>query len=91
MNTDISLKNIKDRVKITVTDLTEIDHSSTIGDDDDLFLHGMSSRASVALMLGLESEFDIEFPESMLNRENFKSVNCISKSIEEILTQLQQS
>lgn len=85
MSANAALEKIKDRVRKTVTELTEINQNSVIQDDDDLFLHGMSSRASVALMLGLESEFDIEFPERMLNRENFKSVNCISQSIAEIL------
>lgn len=86
MNTTNTMEQIKERVRKTVTELTEIDQDKLLKDDDDLFFNGMSSRASVALMLGLESEFDIEFPESMLHRDNFKSVDCISKAIAEIIS-----
>ena len=48
-----------------------------IGDDTDLFQAGMTSHASVNLMLGLESEFDVEFPDSMLKRSVFQSVAAI--------------
>lgn len=86
MNTTNTMEHIKERVRKTVTELTEIDQDKLLKDNDDLFFYGMSSRASVALMLGLESEFDIEFPESMLHRDNFKSVDCISKAIAEIIS-----
>lgn len=86
MNTTNTIEQIKERVRKTVTELTEIDQDKLLKDDDDLFFNGMSSRASVALMLGLESEFDIEFPESMLHRDIFKSVDCISKAIAEIIS-----
>src|SRR6185503_14492079 len=39
---------------------------ATIDDDTDLFQAGMTSHASVNVMLGLESEFDVEFPDAML-------------------------
>lgn len=90
MHAIISMEQIKERVRKTVSELTEIDQDKLLKDNDDLFFHGMSSRASVALMFGLESEFDIEFPESMLHRENFKSVDCISKAIAEIITNCPQ-
>ncbi len=86
MNATNSVEEIKERVRKTVTELTEIDQEKLLKDDDDLFFYGMSSRASVALMLGLESEFDIEFPESMLHRDNFKSIDCISECIVEVIT-----
>ena len=36
---------------------------ATLDDDADLFQAGMTSHASVNLMLGLEAEFDVEFPD----------------------------
>lgn len=56
-----------------------------LGDDDDLFRAGMSSHASVAVMLALESHFDIEFPEEMLRRSTFESVSSIRAAVAELL------
>ena len=52
-----------------------------VRDEDDLYELGMTSFASVQLMLALEEEFDIEFPESMLNRKTFSSISAIDRSI----------
>ncbi|HEY3300421.1 MAG TPA: acyl carrier protein [Methylophilaceae bacterium] len=58
--------------------------ATTLNPDDDLFAAGMSSRATVGVMLGLESEFDIEFPDSMLRRDVFESVRSISTAVESL-------
>ena len=50
---------------------------ATLADDADLFQAGMTSHASVNVMLGLEEAFDIEFPDSMLKRSVFQSVGAI--------------
>jgi acyl carrier protein len=55
---------------------------STIDIDDDLFAAGMSSRATVGVMLGLESSFDIEFPDAMLRRDVFESIRAIGNALE---------
>ena len=49
--------------------------------DDDLFAAGMSSRATVGVMLGLESAFDIEFPDAMLRRDVFESIRSIGDAL----------
>lgn len=59
---------------------------STLADDDDLYQAGLTSHASVNVMLALEDEFDIEFPEQMLRRQTFESVASISDAIEQIST-----
>ena len=56
----------------------------TIADDTDLFQAGMTSHASVNLMLGLEAEFDVEFPDAMLKRSVFQSVRSISDALESL-------
>lgn len=52
-----------------------------LGVDDDLFVAGMSSHASVGVMLALEDEFDLEFPDEMLNRLVFSSIRSIREAI----------
>ena len=56
----------------------------TLDDDADLYQAGMTSHASVNLMLALEAAFDIEFPDSMLKRSVFQSVRSISDAIESL-------
>ena len=55
---------------------------SRLNIDDDLFAAGMSSRATVGVMLGLESAFDIEFPDAMLRREVFESIRSIGNALQ---------
>jgi acyl carrier protein len=50
-----------------------------------LYELGMTSRAAVTVMLALESEFDLEFPDAMLRRDVFESVHAISRAIMELL------
>jgi acyl carrier protein len=52
-----------------------------VSDDDDLFQAGMSSHASVSVMLGLEDAFDVEFPDEMLKRSVFESIAAISAAL----------
>jgi acyl carrier protein len=56
----------------------------TLADDADLFQAGMTSHASVNVMLGLEDAFDIEFPDSMLKRSVFESIAAIRAALEEL-------
>jgi len=52
-----------------------------IADDADLYAAGLSSFASVQLMLGIEEAFDIEFPDNLLNRKSFASIVAIEKTV----------
>jgi acyl carrier protein len=56
----------------------------SLPDGADLFQAGMSSHASVNLMLALEDAFDIEFPDQMLKRSVFESVSGIADAIEQL-------
>ncbi len=55
-----------------------------IPDDADLYQSGMTSHASVNVMLALEGTFDIEFPDHMLRRGVFESVAAIRSAIDEL-------
>lgn len=57
----------------------------SIADDTDLFQAGMTSHASVNLMLGLEAEFDVEFPDAMLKRSVFQSVTAIRAALARLM------
>jgi acyl carrier protein len=52
-----------------------------IRDEDDLYQLGLTSHASVNVMLALEDEFEIEFPEEMLRRSTFESVAAIRNAL----------
>jgi acyl carrier protein len=58
---------------------------SNLADDADLYAAGMTSHASVGVMLALESAFDIEFPDRMLKRSVFESVSSIAAAVTELL------
>ena len=48
----------------------------------DLYRAGMTSYASVVLMIALENEFGLEFPDAMLSRNVFESIDSIASAIE---------
>jgi acyl carrier protein len=56
-----------------------------LADGADLYQAGMTSHASVNVMLALEGEFDVEFPDNMLKRSSFESVAAISAAIEALV------
>lgn len=58
--------------------------TSTLGDHDDLYQAGLTSHASVNVMLALEDAFDLEFPEELLRRQTFESIAAISDAIDQI-------
>ena len=57
----------------------------TLDDGSDLYLNGLTSLGTVNLMLAIENHFDIEFPDSMLNRKTFGSLESIAESIAELV------
>jgi acyl carrier protein len=58
--------------------------ATTLGDDADLYKAGMTSHASVNVMLALEEAFDVEFPESMLRKATFESVAAIRSALSDL-------
>jgi acyl carrier protein len=76
MNEDIR-DIIKQHAKLSVD-------VSTLGDDSDLYQAGMTSHASVNLMLALEDKFEVEFPERMLRRRLFESIASIRAALLEL-------
>ena len=58
---------------------------AVLADDSNLYEAGLTSHASVTLMLALEERFDIEFPERMLRRGAFASIAAIRSGLEELI------
>lgn len=52
--------------------------------DADLHQAGLTSHATVNLMLALEDHFNVEFPERMLRRRVFDSIATIEAAITEL-------
>lgn len=52
--------------------------------DADLYQSGMTSHASVNVMLALEGAFDVEFPDHMLKRNVFSSIAAIQRALGEL-------
>ncbi len=50
----------------------------------DLYQSGMTSHASVNVMLALEGAFDVEFPDHMLKRSVFGSIESIRQALSEL-------
>jgi acyl carrier protein len=53
----------------------------SLSDDANLYDHGLSSHASVNVMLALEMTFDAEFPDELLKKSTFESVSAIREAL----------
>ncbi len=51
-------------------------------DDSDLFGAGFTSHATVNVMLAIEDALDIEFPDELLNRSTFVSIEALAGAIQ---------
>lgn len=58
--------------------------ATTLDASADLYAAGMTSHASVNVMLALEDEFDVEFPDAMLKRSVFESVDSITAAVKQL-------
>jgi acyl carrier protein len=58
--------------------------AASLAPSADLYEAGMTSHASVNVMLALEGEFEVEFPDRMLTRGTFDSIASIQNAIEQL-------
>lgn len=56
-----------------------------IQDSTDLYRAGMTSYSSVQLMISLENELGLEFPDAMLSRDVFESIDSIAAAVANLL------
>ena len=83
-------------MSVTITDeIREVlrDHARLpvgldgLDDESDLFDAGMSSFASVNVMLALEDRFEIEFPDELLTRSAFESIASLRSAVSRLRAQ----
>jgi acyl carrier protein len=55
--------------------------------DDDLYAAGLTSHASVNVMLAIEEQYDIELPEELLTKETFGSIAALSRAVADLTGQ----
>jgi acyl carrier protein len=68
---DATIREVLDahgRLPVSALDLSE---------SESLYTSGLSSHASVNVMLALEDAFDIEFPDDLLRKSTFQSIASI--------------
>ena len=58
--------------------------SSPLSVDEDLYEAGLTSHASVNVMLALEDRFDVEFPDELLRKSTFESIAAIREALASI-------
>ncbi|MBD0274242.1 MAG: acyl carrier protein [Acetobacteraceae bacterium] len=54
-------------------------------DDADLHAAGLSSYGTVELMVGIEEEFGVEFPDALLTRATFGSIDSVAAAVAVLL------
>lgn len=58
---------------------------AVLSDTADLHEAGLSSHATVAVMVAIEDALDIEFPDRMLNRRTFESIEALRASVDSLI------
>ncbi len=58
--------------------------ATNLTDEADLYAAGLTSHATVNLMIALEEHFGVEFPERMLKRRSFESIASIHAAVSEL-------
>ncbi len=55
-----------------------------LGAEDNLYDAGLSSLATVNVMLAIEEAFDVEFPDHLLTRRSFESIAALEGVVERL-------
>ena len=77
MTEQVIRKVLGEHAKLSV-DSTALDPAA------DLYELGLTSHASVNVMLALEGEFEVEFPDHMLKRNVFNTMASIRAALDEL-------
>ena len=75
---------MKATIRQILADVARLDVSvDALDDQADLYEAGLSSLATVHVMLAIENAFNIEIPDAMLTRQLFRSVNSLAAAAEQ--------
>ncbi|NJQ05644.1 acyl carrier protein [Streptomyces lonarensis] len=81
-DTTATTPGTEDRVRqVLLSVLGDSVDVSLVDTDTDLWSMGLDSLRCVRLMVALEDEFAIEFPDELLTRETFSSVRRMSDAV----------
>ncbi|MET0660483.1 MAG: acyl carrier protein [Steroidobacteraceae bacterium] len=79
---------IDERVRRIVGDHGKLTtDASRLSTDADLYELGLTSFATVQLMLALEEEFGVEMPDTLMNRRTFQSIGAMAGAMASLLPQ----
>jgi len=77
--------SMEEKIRVILADLGALAVKvDDLGDDDDLYRHGLTSHGSVDLMLAIEDAFEIEFPDALLRRATFSSISNIRAALDSL-------
>ena len=80
-----SIETTEVQIRAVLRDHARLNKDISLLDvNSDLYQSGMTSHASVNVMLALENIFDVEFPDHMLKRNLFNSIESISSGLREL-------
>ena len=80
-------EKVEAQIRTVLRDHGRLNKNVELQDSDtDLYQAGMTSHASVNVMLALEGAFDVEFPDHMLKRNVFNSIQSIRSALSELTT-----
>lgn len=57
---------------------------ATLSADDDLYAAGLTSHATINVMLALEDELGVEFPEQLMRKSTFASIAAVNAALAEV-------
>lgn len=81
MNTDLAI-DFDPRIRQVLREHARLNRSADeLAPGTDLYQSGMTSHASVNVMLALECAFNVEFPDHMLKRSVFASIEAIRQAL----------
>lgn len=73
---------MKQQIRALLEEVSELSCPvGTLSDSDDLFAVGLTSFAAVSLMMAIEEEFSVSFPDHLLTRSTFASIDALSAAI----------
>ncbi|WP_020203280.1 MULTISPECIES: acyl carrier protein [Cupriavidus] len=79
---------MKATIRQILAEVARLDVSvEALDDQADLYEAGLSSLATVHVMLAIENAFNIEIPDAMLTRQLFRSVNSLAAAAEQLRQQ----
>lgn len=78
---------VEERIRKVVSRQTPIGSAAdTVNALQNLWELGIDSLASVRMMIGIEEEFGIQFPESLLTRSTFENIASIAGAVRGLLS-----